>query len=204
MDERSDIPRLTGDENVVRTPGIQTPPRHHLGGDLFRPAITIATPADLKFLVHLQQKFSNAVGFLPVQALIEYVDKKLVGVAHENGQPCGYVLGRPAYRYQPLLRPITQAAVAMDAQRRRHGLALIDRMHNRAYQAGQVAMQAICRVDLEANDFWAAAGFEPIVELDRANARGEKLIVWRKLIGRCRPDWFYTPPPRVGTRNQQH
>jgi N-acetylglutamate synthase-like GNAT family acetyltransferase len=203
MDQRnpSDLPPLSASKN--RTAGIQTPPRYHLGGDLFRPAITIAKARDLKFIVHLQQKFSNQLGFLPVQALIEYVDNGWVGVAHENGEPCGYVLGRPAYKYQPLLRPITQTAVAMDAQRRKHGLALLDRLHLRAIAAGQQAMQATCRADLEANDFWSAAGFEPICELTPDNARQQPLIVWRKLLARCKPDWFHTPPPRTGARNHK-
>lgn len=159
-----------------------------------------ARPQDLKFLSHLQKKFSNQLGFLPTQALQWYVEEGRVGVVTENGEPAGYVLGRPSFRYQRLLRPITQTAVAMDAQRRHLGMSLIDRVCNLARDEHQLAVQAVCAADLEANDFWLAMQFEAIHVFPANNTRGRELIVWRKLVTKTRPDWFELAPPDPGTR----
>lgn len=155
-------------------------------------------PSHLKMVIDLQKKFSNQLGFLPKVAIEQYLEKGLTGIAIENGEPCGYVLGRPSFRYQRQLRPITQAAVYMDAQRRHHGLALVDAVCRRALADGQLAVQASCAADIEAVEFWMTAGFLPIHDRELPNARGRQIIVFRRLITPTLPDWFFTPPPYAG------
>lgn len=183
-------------------PQTQEPRRGSSGGVPCFTKIRRARPADAKFLSHLQKKFSNQLGFLPTKALAWYIENLRVGVALENGEPCGYVLGRERFRFCPLMRPITQTAVAMDAQRRHHGLALVQAICKQAIDAKQLAVQAVCAEDLEANDFWLAAGFEAIDVTAPENARGRKLIIWRKQLISTRPDWFNQVPPNAVDRPQ--
>lgn len=164
------------------------------------PKIIVAGACHLRFLTHLQKKFSNALGFLPTTALYWYLQNKRVGLAHENDEPAGYVLGRTHFKTQPLMRPITQAAVAMDAQRRHIGMALIERVCIHAQQSNQLAVQAVCAEDLDANSFWRALEFQTIAIIDPNNARGRRLVVWRKLLTDVEPDWFRLPPKTAGTR----
>lgn len=163
-------------------------------------SILTGVPSDLPYVKSLAAKFSNQLGFLPQCALEEYLNHKWVLLTTQNATTAGYILGRPRFRWQPLMAPITQAAVAMDAQRRRHGIALVDAWANRARAAGKLAVQAICANDVEAMEFWPAAGFESVCELSPRNARGRQLTCWRRSLSDSRPDWFFQVPPVAGSR----
>lgn len=160
--------------------------------------IAIATQADLAFVLDLQRKHSNALGFLPRAAIDWYLLNDRVRLATENGEPAGYVLGRPAYRWAPLMRPITQAAVAMDAQRRHIGLSLVARVCEEAAAAGQIGVQSMCAEGLDANHFWLAAGFKLIGRLTPANTRGREMLCWRKFFVNRLPLWAAHMPPLAG------
>lgn len=121
-----------------------------------------------------------------------------VDVIEENGEPAGYLLGRPGLGWQPLCRPIFQAAVAMDAQRRHNGLALLGKIETEARAAGSICLQANCAIGVEANEFWHAAGFKPIVHLTPHTARAREIICWRKPLVNRLPLWFIQPPARSG------
>jgi hypothetical protein len=156
-----------------------------------------------KLVMELQKKFSNQLGFLPGVAIDFYLENGHTGIALENGEPCGYVLGRPSFRFNRQIRPITQAAVFMDAQRRHHGLALIAATCRRAAEAGQLAVQATCRADIDAVDFWSAAGFMPIATVAPETARRKELIVFRRCLVEPAPPWFLIPPNTGGFRNRR-
>lgn len=164
------------------------------------PRIRTATLNDVKFLDHLQRKFSASVGFLPRAALQVYCEAGKANVILENGEPAGYLLGSHRLKWQPLLRPIFQAAVAMDAQRRHLGLALLRNIECEAIANNQVAIQACCRVGVEANEFWHAAGFQPIAHLTPDTSRKKDVICWRKLLTPKAPMWFIELPQRAGYR----
>jgi hypothetical protein len=153
---------------------------------------------DLGYVNHLQSKFAKCVGYLPKVALEWYCNTGRVNLALENGEPAGYLLTRELLAWQPLLRPIFQTAVAMDAQRRHHGLKLLLEVERLALAAGQIGIQANCAVGLEANDFWRTAGFVPICHLSPKNKRNRELICWRKPLTRKLPSWFAMPPRRAG------
>jgi N-acetylglutamate synthase-like GNAT family acetyltransferase len=157
-----------------------------------------ATPADLKFVDKLQRRFGHSVGFLCTEALKFNLEHDHVAIALENGEPAGYLLGRPGLGWQPLLTPIFQACVAMDAQRRHHGLALLLLLEERSRASGKIGVQANCAIGVEANEFWQAAGFKPICHMTPKTARGREIICWRKPLVRCLPDWFLLPPRRSG------
>lgn len=119
-------------------------------------------------------------------------------IAEQNDDAAGYILSRTRLRWQPKMRSITQAAVAMDAQRRHHGLALLTRIEEEARSAGLLAIQACCAVGLDSNDFWRAAGFLPIVHMRPRNVRGREIICWRKPLTPLVPTWFAMPPKFAG------
>jgi N-acetylglutamate synthase-like GNAT family acetyltransferase len=164
------------------------------------PTLRTATSADVKFLSHLQRKFSGALGFLPTIAQEWYARHSCVTLALENDTPAGYILGRPTLKWNPLIRPIYQACVAMDARRRHHGLALLADLESKARAAGQLAVQANCAADLEATEFWRAAGFIPVAHLTPANVRSRDVICWRKALTSQIPAWFIDLPQRAGSR----
>jgi N-acetylglutamate synthase-like GNAT family acetyltransferase len=160
--------------------------------------IQLARASDLTYVLHLQKRFSNALGFLPKAALEWYVDHRRLRLASDGRQPCGYVVGRSSLRWNRQITPITQAAVDFDEQRRGAGLDLVGHVENEARQAGQSALQAMCRADLDANAFWRAAGFEEIGRYLTQTARGKEIICWRKCLQVNRPRWFDQLPPVAG------
>lgn len=160
--------------------------------------IRTATPADLSYVKSLARRFSNQIGFLPEAALLQYLESQKIKIALDNGDPVGYLLGNNHLRWQPLLRPITQAAVQFDAQRRHHGQSLLTRTTLEAIAAGQVGLQACCREDLDANEFWRSQGFVAICYLTPTTARQHPIICWRKPLVKKLPLWFASPPMRAG------
>lgn len=167
-----------------------------------RKAITIASSAELSYVTSLANDFRNQIGFLPRAALAWYIEQHLCLLAYENGAAAGYVLGRPRFRWQPLMRPITHAAVQMDAQRRSHGLALVARVCDVAARSGQIAVQAMCRSDLDANSFWPAAGFVKIGSYDPISRDRQPVICWRRFLTNHRAPWLREMPPIRGWNNR--
>lgn len=209
--EPSPAERLT-----TRTPEISACHRVTSGGSAFLPRaqrwkplplpapdkLIVGRPDHKRMVMELQKKFSNQLGFLPGKAIDFYLDEQLVGIALENAEPCGYVLGRPSMKYQPLIRPITQAAVFMDAQRRHHGLALVAAVCRRAVDARQLVVQARVAIDIEAVEFWTAAGFEDVHVEDPGNARARKIVTFRRCVTPAVPAWFFDPPQVSRTRRR--
>lgn len=163
-------------------------------------AIRIATPSDRLFVDALQKRHAGAVGFLPGPAIENLIGSGDIRIAEENDDPAGYILSRHHLRWQPAMRSITQACVAMDAQRRHHGLALLEVIASEARASGLLAIQANCAVGLDANEFWSAAGFIPICHMTPENCRGREIICWRKPLTSVVPIWFAMPPKYAGHR----
>lgn len=183
-----------------RRQGPQPPPSKNV---LFVPEpdqIRTATAEDLTYVDHLQRKFAGAVGFLPKIAIETLLAQGHMRIAVQNDDPAGYILSRPRLRWCPQMRSITQACVAMDAQRRHHGLALLATIESEARTAGLLAIQACCAVGLESNEFWKAAGFVPIVHMTPQNVRAREIICWRKPLANVLPPWFAAPPRVAGHR----
>lgn len=165
--------------------------------------LTRSTTSDSLYVLDLSRKFSNQLGFIPREGLETYCAMGRVLIGRENDAPAGYLLGRNALRWQPLMRPIYQAAVQMDAQRRALGLTLIAQVEAEARAAGQLAIQACCRVGLDANEFWKAAGFQPICYMDPGNARKRHVICWRKALTKKIPLWFVGFPRLAGWKSKR-
>lgn len=165
--------------------------------------VRTATAKDRTYIDKLQRKFANCLGFLPNQALDVLIEMGATYTAIENGDPAGYIVSRSALRWQPLMRSITQTCVAMDAQRRHHGLALLDVISAEAKAAGLLAVQACCAIGLESNEFWKAAGFIPVCHMTPENVRGREVICWRRPLTSIVPTWFAMPPVYSGLHGKR-
>lgn len=159
-----------------------------------------AVDRDAKFVGNLAKKFSNQLGFIPFAGLAVYCGSGLVCLGEENGEPAGYLLGRPSMRFDRSICPITQAAVHMDAQRMGVGLALVEDLAWRAWQRGQTMLQCWCAEDIDAMRFWPAAGFTAVLSRDGKNARGRRLTLWRRALTAVSHHRFYAAPPVAGFR----
>lgn len=142
------------------------------------PPVTAATPRDLPYVVALQKRHADALGFIPRLALEQKIELGRIRLARENGEPAGFLhhgsLARPEVR-------VFQAAIQYDARRRRMGLALVDDLVRRATDAGARGVSLRCLSFLEANEFWDAAGFRLLTT--EPGAKGT-LNVWvRSLPG---------------------
>jgi N-acetylglutamate synthase-like GNAT family acetyltransferase len=160
--------------------------------------IRIAKSKDIHFIESLQKRYRGCLGFLTPEAQRMYIDRQQVQVAFENDQEAGYLLGSDRLRWQPLIRPIFQAAVSFDATRRHIGSGLLDIVISKAIHAGQIAIQANCAAELEANEFWKANGFKPICYMIPNTKTGREIICWRKPLTTRLPIWFAMPPQRAG------
>lgn len=160
--------------------------------------IKTATERDLKTILAIQKQHPNALGFIPAAGIEEYARRGLITLALENGDKAGYLLQNSHLRWNIAMRPIIQAAIFFDAQRRHHGLALVAAAAADARAAGQIAIQAMCREGLEANVFWKIAGFEEIGRYQPQNARQKQMICWRLQLTRFRPAWFDIMPTHAG------
>lgn len=164
------------------------------------PTLRLGTRADLAFCDHLQTKYKGHLGYFYRQALEAYLDRHRVFITEENADAAGYILTAERLACAPEIRPIFQAAVAMDAMRRHHGLTLVKHIIEATANAGQTIVQANCAAELEANSFWEAAGFKAVYAQTPETKAGRLIITWRYSINAEIPSTFYTPPSRAGHR----
>lgn len=141
-------------------------------------SVALARSQDLAYVVHLQKKFGQAIGFLPRAALSEKIELQRIWIARENGQPAGYLhhgtLATPEVR-------IFQAAIQYDARRRRLAAGLVEHFVCRAQAAGAYGVSLRCLAHLDANEFWEAVGFRRIASEPGAKGR---LNVWTRDLRR--------------------
>lgn len=149
--------------------------------------VVCARSNDLSYVVALQKKHHQALGFLPRVALEQKIELGRIWLATENDEPAGFLhhgsLARPEVR-------IFQAAIQYDAQRRHLGFALVNDLIARARAAGAEAISLRCLSFLEANAFWSAAGFHLLAQ--EPGAKGT-LNVWGMKLIREEPGRIIIP-----------
>jgi hypothetical protein len=103
-----------------------------------------ATPADLAYVVGLQKRNHEALGFIPRVALEQKIDLGRIWLATENGEPAGYLhhgsLAVPEVR-------IFQAAIPVRRPPAPHGAALVaDLLARAAWRRGARRVAAVPRL----------------------------------------------------------
>lgn len=139
-----------------------------------------ASTRDRSYVISLGKKFSNMLGTLSFEAIDKRLELGHIEIATQNAAPCGYILWAEQMKGARHVRPIFQAAVQMDAQRRHHGLALLRKIEAKAREDRKAILQCWCRQGLDANDFWKAAGFIAVAFSESNAQRGEPRILWRR------------------------
>lgn len=164
------------------------------------PFIRTATVADLHFIVHLQKKYTNELGFLPTAALVEWLEASAITIVEENGDPAGYVLARRRVNSARWCRPLTQVAICLDARRRHLGAALLDSVAAQAQNELLEGLQCWVAADIEAVDFFTSQGFQITATRAPDNARRRPLHLMRRSLQHFTPNGFYDPPRVAGCR----
>lgn len=139
--------------------------------------IRTAMPGDVKFLDHLQSKYSHQLGYLPLQALEANIEHGHVSLALENDEPAAYLLGKGCYLRDLHFGIMYQAAVSYDARRRLIGTALVQHFIDHM-EPGIRLIGLWCAQDIDANEFWNACGFEAIAARHGSRRKGRVHIFW--------------------------
>lgn len=132
----------------------------------------------LNYVVDLARRNTDAIGFIPRPKLEKYEQAGQILTGYENDEPCGFLVYGNGY---PLLR-VYQACIQYDARRREHGFALVRDLETRAAHRGVEAISLWCASDLEASEFWRAAGFERVGTKLGGARRARSLSCWRKIM----------------------
>ncbi len=126
------------------------------------------------YVCDLAKKNSEALSFIPTPRLERYAEVGQILLAEENGEPCGFIVHGSGW---PQMR-VYQACVQYDARRREHGMSLVARLADKARRAGCSEIRLACADDLEANRFWAEAGFALCRQKAGGQRRGRTHNVW--------------------------
>src|SRR5262249_47949372 len=141
--------------------------------------IHAAREDDLRFIDHLQKKFSFQVGFMPLVWLAGYLRSGSVLMAFENDQPAGYLLGKTSYNRSQQDAIIYQAAIEYDAQRSHIGTALVQ--HFIDVLPDRITRISLwCAQDIDANLFWEALSFTPLAYRQGSHSTQRFHIFWQR------------------------
>lgn len=123
--------------------------------------IVAAPPGDknaLKFLDALSKRNGYCVGFLPLIAYEQAIDKDRVTLLFYNDQPAGYLIRGPVKE----TTKIYQLVIAEDLRRIVNGTALLNHLITQANAGRAHQITLHCAEDLEANLFWQSLGLQRI------------------------------------------
>ncbi len=136
--------------------------------------ITQLTPADLDAVDELMKRYSETLGFLPWDALQDYLEKGYVlGAKTNEGCLVGYLL----YGVYPNYFRITQLCVSEEYQRQGIAKQLVGNLKVTA--TTQKAIKLNCRRDFPANDLWPKLGFVALSEKPSRSGDGSFLTIWQ-------------------------
>ena len=145
---------------------------------------TLSTLVD--YCVQLHRANTNTLGFIPRPRLEQYAHAGQILLETENGDPCGFLVYGAGY---PTLR-VYQACIQYDARRRRHGFNLVKRLIQVGIARNAEGIALRCADGLEANDFWAAAGFIHVATTAGGKRRNRNIRAWYM------PLWPVLIPPQ--------
>lgn len=146
----------------------------------------------VKYAEALMRRHYEAVGLLPTSRLEVYDQVGQLWLQYENDDPCGYLVFGNGW---PVLK-VYQCCIQVDARRRNHAAALINRLIAIGEKRNCSCISLWCADDLESNGFWRAMGFDLAGTRDNGNRRGRlhnNWLLWLdssliKLIGQPRRD----------------
>jgi hypothetical protein len=142
--------------------------------------ITIATEADLFYVLNTQRKYTNDLGFIPRHGFQREIENGHILLLRHNAQSAGYLLWTSNHR--GLLRVI-QLACDPDLLRTYVGSALQTHLERAAIQFNCTTIRAKSAADVRYNVFAPALGMHPTAIYRPKNVRDRAIIEWtRNLI----------------------
>jgi hypothetical protein len=139
-------------------------------------SIVKAHPDLLLYVDYLQKKNAEALSFYPKCVFERESEKGRIFLGILNGQPAGYLyVGAHGNDVK-----CHQVCIEYDARKRLYGAVLVQAMED--YAQGSYSITLRCGFDLEANQFWAAMGYNCIAVQDGRIRRMRKINVWRKSL----------------------
>lgn len=128
----------------------------------------------LDYVCALSKKHYEQIGFLPRPRLEKYAESGQLWAETENDEWCGFMVWGAGW---PVLR-VYQVCIQYDARRREHGFRLVRRLIEKADLGGYEAISCYVADDIEANDFWRAAGFRCLGQRQGGSNRGRRHNHW--------------------------
>ena len=136
--------------------------------------ISKLSTTDLDAVDELMKRNSGTVGFLPLTALVDYLEKGWVlGAVSENGSLIAYLLyaaNRDRFR-------ITQLCVAEDFRGQGMARQLLNALKDSA--TTQKVIRLSCRNDFPAHSLWPKLGFVSVDEKPGRSKERYPLTLWR-------------------------
>lgn len=137
----------------------------------------------LGFIVRLQRTETHALGFIPASAIQRRMlaTDNYVLIRDGHGRRHGYLLHGPPRRDKPL--HIYQACVEPDYRLRGYAADAVQTIIRRGLAAGSTELTLRCALDLRANLFWQALGFQLLGYTPGGNQRNRIIAVYSLPIG---------------------
>ena len=139
--------------------------------------ISRLAPDDLGAVDGLMKRYSQWLGFLPREALQNYLEKGTVlGATTDDGQLVGYLLYADRYDYFR----ITHLCVLKEYQCQGIARRLVNDLKEIADT--QKAIKLNCRRDFPANNLWHKLGFVALDEKPGRSKEGHLLTIWHFML----------------------
>lgn len=153
---------------TVRSPRTLGPPRR---------TVQVAQPSHLPFVLDLQRKWSDSVGFLPRSALLSYLEDSQTLIVYENGAPAGYLNWTCTARGLVCLQ---QVAIDPSLLRTTLGSKIMQHIARAGVRGSCSVVRLRSRSDLTANQFWPTLGFSITATFLNPSKRMLPLIEWTR------------------------
>lgn len=129
--------------------------------------------ADVHEVDELMKRNSKTLGFLPMEALLDFFKREgVLGAKTSDGQLVGYLL----YAAYPDYYRITQLCVSGNLRNQGIAKQLVDTLKETV--TSQKIIQLSCRRDFPAHKMWPKLGFVPLDEKPGRSAAGHLLTHW--------------------------
>lgn len=150
----------------------------------------ISHEALVRYIDSLAHKNSEALSWLPLQAYELAAAEGRIVLQLENDEPCGYLLHGPLRPLAPCT--VWQLCIQTDARRRGSAVEAVEKLGADAAAAGCSDLRLRCASDLDANEFWTAAGFTQFATVEGGARRARTLEKYVKALES--PQLAFWPP----------